>query len=108
MRALGQSAPRLTNRRYLLILHFHQCTCSPAAALGNRLLVGREVEGDEEEEVGCEDADAGDGGEFLACALAGVGEPGPVGGCEVGPGGEVDEAWDWELVDEGEMEVGIA
>jgi hypothetical protein len=93
MRALGQSPSCLTNRRYLLVLHFHQCTCSPAAALGNRLLVRREVEGDEEEEVGREDADAGDGGEFLAGALASVGQPGPVGGCEVGPGGEVDEAW---------------
>lgn len=59
------------------------------------LLVGRDVEGDEEEEVGAEDAHAGEGGELLAGALAGVGHPVEVGRGEVGVGGEVDEAWGW-------------
>lgn len=92
VRTLGQPAPRFTNRRHLLILHFNESACSPAATLGHRRLVGGEIERDEEEEVGGEDADAGDGGEFLAGAFAIVGEPGPVSAGEVGPGGEVDEA----------------
>lgn len=58
----------------------------------NALVVGGEVEGDEEEEVGGEDANTGEGGEFLACAFAGSGEVGEVGRREVGIGGEVDEA----------------
>ena len=57
------------------------------------LLVRRDVEGDEEQEVGAEDAHAGEGGELLARALAGVGHPLEVGRGEVGVGGEVDEAW---------------
>jgi hypothetical protein len=57
------------------------------------LLVGGDVEGDEEEEVGGDDAHAGEGGEFLACALPGVWHPLEVGRGEVGVGGEVDEDW---------------
>lgn len=55
------------------------------------LLVGCDVEGDEEEEVRGDDTHAGEGGEFLACALACVGHPGEVGRGEVGVRGEVDE-----------------
>lgn len=58
-------------------------------------LVGGEVEGDEEEEVGGEDADAGERGELLAGALAAGREVGKVGAGEVGVGGEVDEACGW-------------
>lgn len=92
MRTLRQPPPRLTNRWYLLILHFHERACSPAAALGHRLLVGSEVEEDEEEEVRRDSTDSGDSGKFLACAPAGVRKPRPIGACEVGPGGKVDEA----------------
>ena len=91
---LGQPPPRLTNGRRLCMCHVNHRTCSPAAPLRNRLFVSGEVEDDEEEEVRGEDANSGDGGEFLASALAGVGEPRPVGTREVGVGGEVDEAWE--------------
>ena len=93
MHTLGEPAPCFTNRRYLLVLHLDQSTGSPAAALGHRLLVGGKVEEDEEEEVRREDADTGDGGEFLAGALTHVGKVRPVGASKVGPGGEVHEAW---------------
>lgn len=92
MRTLGESAARFTNRRHLLVLHLDQRTCSPAAALGHRLLVGRKVERDEEEQVRREDADSGDGSELFAVAFSSIGEPRPVGAGEVGPGGKVDEA----------------
>ena len=49
--------------------------CGPLAVL----LVGGDVEGDEEDEVGCDGDDAGEGGELFPCAVAGVGHPGPVG-----------------------------
>lgn len=55
------------------------------------LLVGGDVEGDEEEEVRGDDAHAGEGGKFLACAVACVWHPGEVGRGEVSVGGEVDE-----------------
>jgi hypothetical protein len=80
------------NGRYLLILHLDQRACSPAAALGHWLLVRGEVEGEEEEQVRCDDADTGDGGKLLTSALAHVGNVGPVGAGEVGEGCEVDEA----------------
>ena len=75
----------LDDTRYLLVLHFDQRACSPAATLGHRLLVRGEVEGEEEEQVRGDDADARDGGELLALALAHVGHVGPVGAGEVGP-----------------------
>ena len=56
------------------------------------LLVGGEVERDEEEEVGAEDTHAGESSELLTGAPAGIGKPRPVGGGEVGPRSEVDEA----------------
>ena len=70
---LGQPAASLANGGYLLIFHFNQRTCSPAATLGHRLLIGSEVENDEEDKVGSEDADSGDGSEFLTGAPAGIG-----------------------------------
>jgi hypothetical protein len=82
---LRQPPADSANGWHLLILHLHQGACSPAAALGHRLLVGREVEGDEEEEVRGQDADSSDGGEFLSCALARVREPLPVRASKVGP-----------------------
>jgi hypothetical protein len=89
----GRKAPAgFTNRRYLLVLHFHKRAGSAAAALGHRLLVCGEVEGEEEEQVRRDDADAGDGGEFFTRALAHVRNVWPVGAGEVGEGREVDEA----------------
>lgn len=94
MHTLGKSATRFTNRRYLLILHLNQSAGSPTAALGHRLLVGRKVEEDEEEQVRRDDADTGDGSEFFTSAFACIGKVWPVGAGEVGPGCEVNEAWE--------------
>lgn len=49
------------------------------------LLVGREVEGDEQHQVRAENDDTGESSELLSGALAGIGNPGPVGGGEVSP-----------------------
>ena len=92
---LGQPTASLANGGYLLILHLYQRACSPAATLRHGLLVGSEVEDNEEDEVRCEDADAGDGGELLAGAPAGIGEPGPVGAGEVCPGSEINESYSY-------------
>ena len=91
--AQAQSACCFSDRGHLIGRHLFERGTGSRAALGLRFLVGRCVEGDEEEEVRGEDADACHGGEFLACAFAAVGHPGPVGGGEVGVGGEVDEAY---------------
>lgn len=56
------------------------------------LVVGGNVEGDEEDQVGADDADTSQGSEFLTGTLAHVREPREVGGGEVGVRGEVDEA----------------
>jgi hypothetical protein len=89
----GRKAPAgFTNRRYLLVLHLHKRAGGTAAALGHRLLVCSEVEGEEEEQVRRDDADTGNGGEFFTGALAHVGDVWPVGAGEVGEGREVDEA----------------
>jgi len=83
--SLAESAPSLANRGDLLILHLNQCACGPAASLGNRLRIGSEVEGNEEEKIRAENADTGNGSEFLTCALAHVREPLPVSRGEIGP-----------------------
>ena len=88
----GKTPAGFTDSRDLLILHLHKRGRSPAAALRHRLLVRGEVEGEEEEQVRRDDADARNGGELLARAFAHVGHVRPVGAGEVGPGGEVDEA----------------
>lgn len=62
------------------------------------LLVGGEVEGDEEEEVRAENTDTGEGSKLLTRALAGGGHPGPVSRSEVSVRREVDEAFDAKLV----------
>lgn len=73
--------------------HAAQGLAGGRAGLLGVLLVGGEVEGDEENQVRAEGDDTREGSELLAGALAGVGEPGPVRGGEVGVRGEVDEAW---------------
>ena len=61
--------------------------------LGHWLLVRGEVEGEEEEQVRRDDANARDSSKLLTSTLAHVGQVRPVGACEVGPRGKVDEAW---------------
>ena len=56
------------------------------------LLVGRDVERYEEEEVRAENTHAGEGSELLTSALASVWHVWKVSAGEVGVGGEVDEA----------------
>ena len=56
------------------------------------LLVGSEVERDEEDQVRAENGDTREGRKLLTSALASIGHPGEVGGSEVGVGGEVDKA----------------
>jgi hypothetical protein len=54
-------------------------------------LIGRNVEGDEEEEVRADDTDTREGGELLAGAFAMVRHPWKVGRGEVGVRCEIDE-----------------
>jgi hypothetical protein len=61
-----------------------------AADLGS-LVVGSDVEGDEQQQVRGDDANTSEGSELLTGALAHVGSPGEVDGGEVAVGGEVDE-----------------
>jgi hypothetical protein len=96
--ACGKTPAGFTNSWHLLILHLYQRACSPAAALGHGLLVCSKVEGEEEEQVRCNDADTGDGSELLASTLAHVGNVGPVSASEVGEGREVNEACNLLLV----------
>lgn len=56
------------------------------------LLVGGEVEGDEQNEVRADGNDTRESSKLLARALSSVGHPGEVGRGEVGVRGEVDEA----------------
>lgn len=56
------------------------------------LIVGGNVEGDEQDQVGADDADTSQGSEFLTGTLAHVGKPREVGRGEVGVRGEVNEA----------------
>lgn len=91
MSTLAELALSLAHSGYLLILHLHQSACGPAAPFRNWLLVGSKIEGDEEQEVGTDDADSSNGGKLFTSTLAGIREPIPVGGGEVGPRSEVDE-----------------
>jgi hypothetical protein len=79
----------------LEVLHIDQRLLASVAAGTSRLaglVIGGNVEGDEEDEVGADDADASHGSELLTGALAHIGEPLEVGGGEIGVGGKVDEA----------------
>ena len=62
-----------------------------ATSLGS-LVICRDVEGDEENEVRGDDDHSGESSEFFSGALARVGHPWEVGGREVGVGGEVNKA----------------
>ena len=56
------------------------------------LLVGGNVEGDEQQQVRGDDTNTSERSELLTGALTHVGSPGEVGGGEVGVRGKVDEA----------------
>ena len=75
-----------------LILHLNESAGSASATLLDRLLVGGDVESDEEDEVAGQDAHASERSELLAGADTGGRQPGEVAGGEVGIGREVDEA----------------
>lgn len=62
-------------------------------SLGGVLLVSREIEGDEQDQVGAENCDSSKSGELLTSALASIGHPGEVGGREVSVRGEVNKAY---------------
>jgi hypothetical protein len=93
---LGAAVLGTDGRGDLEVLHVDQRLLAGVAAgtsgLGG-LVVGGNVEGDEQDQVGADDADTSQGSEFLTGTLAHVGEPGEVGGGEVGVRGEVDEAF---------------
>lgn len=96
-RAFAQPPRSLLHRRHILARHLLERTPGTAPSLdlsllGSRLAVCCRIEGDEEQKVGGEDTDAGDGGELFAGAAAVIGEVRPVGVGEVSVGGEVDEA----------------
>lgn len=65
--------------------------------LSTALLVRREVERDEEEEVGAKNEETREGGELLAGAGAVVGQPREVGGGEVGPRSKVNKTCSVQL-----------
>lgn len=77
------------------VLHVDQRFLASVAAgtsgLGG-LVIGRNVERDEQDQVGADDANTSHGSEFLTGTLAHVREPREVGGGEVGVRSEVDEA----------------
>lgn len=88
----AESPLDLLGGREGLILHLDQGAGSAAATLLNGLLVGGNVESDEQNEVAGQDAHTSERGELLTGADTGGGEPGEVAGGEVGVGGEVDKA----------------
>jgi len=92
--ARAEPPPRLPHRRHLLILHLHQRTRRPAPMPRPRrlLLIRRQVEADEQQQIAAQDRHARERGELLAGALAHVGQTRQIGAGEVGVGGEVDEA----------------
>jgi hypothetical protein len=90
--ATAESPLDLLGSRERLVLHFDQSTGSASTALLHRLLVGGNIEADEQDQVAGQDAHSGECSELLAGADAGAREPREVAGGEVGVRGEVDEA----------------
>ena len=77
------------------VLHSNERFSSSVAPWSSSLAllsIGCEVEGDEENEVGAENAHASECSEFLACADSVVRHPLEIDACEVSVGSEVDEA----------------
>lgn len=79
----------------LEVLHVDQgllAGVATGAADLNLLLVGGDVESDEQEQVRGDNGNTSDSGELLTGAAAHAGSPGEVGGGKVAVRGEVDEA----------------
>lgn len=90
--ATAESSSSLAHSRNLLILHLDKSASCPGPTLLLGLVVGGDVEGDEEQEVRAEDGHASKGGKLLTGAGAHVGHPGEVAAREVGVRGKVNEA----------------
>lgn len=92
---LGAAVLGTSRGRNFEVLHVDQRFLASVAAgtsgLGS-LVIGGNVERDEQDQVGADDADTSHSSEFLTGTLAHVREPREVGGGEVGVRGEVDEA----------------
>lgn len=94
--AVGGSSLRARSRGDLELGHVDDSLAASVAtgtaSLGLGLVVGGDVERDEQEQVGAKDAHAGEGGELLSGANTHVGQLGEVGRGEVGVGRKVHEA----------------
>jgi len=90
--AAAESSSSFSNSRDFLILHFDKSAGGTASALLCGLVVGGNIEGDEEEKVGAEDGHASEGGEFFTSTVTLVGEPREIAAGEVGVGSKVDES----------------
>lgn len=92
---LGAAVLDTGRGRNFEVLHVDQRFLASVAAgtsgLGG-LVIGRNVERDEQDQVRADDANTSHGSEFLTGTLAHVREPREVGGGEVGVRSEVDEA----------------
>lgn len=92
---LGAAVLGTGRGRNFEVLHVDQrflaSVATGTSGLGG-LVIGGNIERDEQDQVGADDADTGQSGEFLTGTLAHVREPREVGGGEVGVRGEVDEA----------------
>ena len=92
LRVARQTPAHLLDVRHLLVLHLHKSARRAAPTLLDRLLVRRDVESNEQEQVGRDDAHTGECRELLARACSSRRQPREVSGREVSVGGEVDEA----------------
>ena len=92
LRAARKPPPNLLHVGDLLIFHLDQRTRGTSAALPHRLLVRRDVESNEQNQVTRQDAHASEGGKLLASADTSRRQPWEVARREVGVRGEVDEA----------------
>lgn len=92
---LGAAVLGTGRGRNFEVLHVDQrflaSVATGTSGLGG-LVIGGNIERDEQDQVGADDADTGQSSEFLTGTLAHVREPREVGGGEVGVRGEVDEA----------------
>lgn len=88
----AESSSSLTNGGDLLVLHLNQGTGGTGSTLLLGLVVGGNVEEDEEDEVGAENGHTGESGELFTGADTLVGHPWEVTAGEVGVGSEVNEA----------------
>lgn len=91
----GLAVGGLVDRRNLVVLHVDErllASVAARASLGRRLVVGRDVERNKEDEVRADDGHSRERREFLSGTLAHVRSPREVCRREVRVGCEVDEA----------------